>query len=155
MKKKLSPAEQKLPAQERELIAIIHALQTWRCFIDGCQGGYTVYSDHKPLIYFQSQMKPTPRLVRWMNTYEMYSPKVEYKAGKENEVADALSRRANLLDDDGDVPSLEPDYLYAAWDQLPHDVRVNWPLFYVNNRHHSVKSSEIQKKLKKKKTSLW
>ena len=146
--KKLSVAEQKLPAQERELIAIIHALNTWRCFVDGCPGGYTVYSDHKPLIYFQSQLKPTPRLVRWMNTYEMYNPRVEYKAGKDNEVADALSRRPNLFDGD-DVPALEPDYLYATWDRLPHDIRVNWPLFYVNNRHHLVKSSEIQKKLEK------
>lgn len=148
--KKLSSAEQKFPAQERELIAIMHALRTWRCFIDGCVGGYTVFCDHKPLVYFASQLKPTPRLVRWIAEYEMFSPNIEYKPGKENDVADALSRRSDLLLDDGpSPPSLEPDYLYATWDLLSHDLRMDWPLLYLNNAHHTVKSSVLQKKLEK------
>ena len=148
--KKLSSAEQKFPAQERELIAIIHALRTWRCFIDGCVGGYTVFCDHKPLVYFASQLKPTPRLVRWISEYESFSPTIEYKPGKENDVADALSRRADLLSDAGpSPPSIEPEYLYATWDLLSHDLRMDWPLLYLNNSHHTVKSSALQKKLEK------
>ncbi|CEP06777.1 hypothetical protein, partial, partial [Parasitella parasitica] len=138
--KKLSKAEQKLPAQERELIAIMHALRTWRCFIDGCQGGYTVYSDHKPLVYFQSQVNPTPRLVRWIADYELFSPNIEYKAGKDNQVADALSRKPDLLLDDGvDVPSLTPEYLYAAWETLPDSIKSDWPLLYIDNEYQRMK----------------
>ncbi|KAG2216411.1 hypothetical protein INT45_009908 [Circinella minor] len=33
--KKLSTAERNYPAQERELLAILNALRTWRCFVDG------------------------------------------------------------------------------------------------------------------------
>ncbi|CEP11500.1 hypothetical protein, partial, partial [Parasitella parasitica] len=138
--KKLSKAEQKLPAQERELIAIIHALRTWRCFIDGCQGGYTVYSDHKPLVYFQSQVNPTPRLVRWIADYELFSPTIEYKAGKDNQVADALSRKPDLLADNGvDVPSLAPEYLYAAWETLPDSIKSDWPLLYIDSEYQKMK----------------
>ncbi|KAG1031865.1 hypothetical protein G6F43_013870 [Rhizopus delemar] len=32
--KKLSQAERNYPAQERELLSILHALRTWRCFIE-------------------------------------------------------------------------------------------------------------------------
>ena len=59
--KKLSNAERNYPAQERELLGIIHALRTWRCFIDGCSGGYTVYSDHLPLKYFLTFSTPRVR----------------------------------------------------------------------------------------------
>ncbi|MGO1281179.1 MAG: RNase H-like domain-containing protein, partial [Leuconostoc mesenteroides] len=148
--KKLSKAERKLPAQERELIAIIHALRTWRCFIDGCQGGYTVYSDHKPLIYFHSQVNPTPRLVRWIADYELFSPKIEYKAGKDNQVADALSRKPDLLIDDGvEIPSLKPEYLYAAWDQLSDQIKTDWPILYVDKNYEKMKSDVLRKRMEK------
>ncbi|KAG1058239.1 hypothetical protein G6F42_028760 [Rhizopus arrhizus] len=79
--RKLSSAEQKLPAQERELIGIVHALRTWRCYIDGCPGGYVVCCDHNPLTYFRTQQKPTPRLIRWIADLEMFAPKIVYKPG--------------------------------------------------------------------------
>ncbi|KAK4517547.1 uncharacterized protein ATC70_000887 [Mucor velutinosus] len=148
--KKLSQAEQKLPAQERELIAIIHALRTWRCFVDGCQGGYTVYSDHKPLIYFKSQLNPTPRLVRWIADYEAFSPNIEYKAGKDNEVADALSRKPDLLVENGEnIPSLAPENLYAAWDQLSDTIKTDWPILYVDKNYEKMKSDALRKRMEK------
>ncbi|KAG1106818.1 hypothetical protein G6F42_016601 [Rhizopus arrhizus] len=148
--KKLSKAEQKLPAQERELIAIIHALRTWRCFVDGCQGGYTVYSDHKPLIYFKSQLNPTPRLVRWIADYEAFSPNIEYKAGKDNQVADALSRKPDLLVDNGEeIPSLAPEYLYAAWDQLSDTIKTDWPILYVDKNYEKMKSDVLRRRMEK------
>ncbi|OBZ81591.1 Transposon Tf2-6 polyprotein, partial [Choanephora cucurbitarum] len=150
--KKLSKPEQAFPAQDRELIAIIHALRTWRCFIDGCIGGYTVYSDHKPLLYFQSQLKPTPRLIRWMSEYELFNPRVEYKPGKDNNAADALSRRPNLLDDnEPEQAPLEPEYLYSIWDTLSPDIRVDWPMLYINDNHHKLRSSTLHRKLEMEK----
>ncbi|KAG1167670.1 hypothetical protein G6F71_009436 [Rhizopus microsporus] len=107
--KKLSSAERGYPPQERELIGILHALRTWRCFIDGSD--YLVYTDHNPLQYLRSQKKPTPRLVRWLSEIETYDPVIKYKPGKENHVPDALSRRdgPNCIADPNDI---EPSYLY-------------------------------------------
>ena len=150
--KKLSKAEQKFPAQERELIAIIHALRTWRCFVDGCKGGYTVYSDHKPLVHYASQLHPTPRLVRWIAEYESFSPNIEYKAGKDNQIADALSRKPDLLLDDGvDIPSLAPEYLYATWSQLPENIKHDWPILYVDNQYTRMPSDVLRKRMEKEK----
>jgi hypothetical protein len=50
---KFSKAESGYPAQERELLAILHSLRTWRCFIEGAE--YVVYTDHLPLKYFRDQ----------------------------------------------------------------------------------------------------
>ncbi|KAG2213622.1 hypothetical protein INT45_010121 [Circinella minor] len=121
--KKLSAAERNYPAQERELLAILHALRTWRCFIDGRR--YTIFSDHHPLKYFRSQTKPTPRLTRWIAEIELYDPDIQYKPGRDNHVPDLLSRR------DGpscitDEKSLEPDFLYAVKAIQESD----WPKFY-------------------------
>ena len=68
--KKLSKTERNYPAQERELLAILVALRTWRCFIDG--KNYIVTTDHKPLIHLQKQQKVTPRLVRWISELDLY-----------------------------------------------------------------------------------
>ncbi|SAM08067.1 hypothetical protein [Absidia glauca] len=125
--KKLSTAERKYPAQERELLAILHALRTWRCLIDGRP--YTVFSDHMPLRYLKTQKTPTPRLTRWMNDLELFSPDIQYKPGKENDVPDALSRR----DPVSSIPAstdLTPDFLYAApLVEVTHPT--DWPSFYL------------------------
>lgn len=75
--KKLSKEEQKFPAQERELIGIVHALRFWRSFIDGCPAGYTAYSDHNPLVYLRQKLNPTSKLVRWISELELYSPNIQ------------------------------------------------------------------------------
>ncbi|KAG2217577.1 hypothetical protein INT45_012433 [Circinella minor] len=59
--RKLSSAGRNYPTQERELLAILHALRTWRCFLEGSQ--YEVRSDHHLLKYLRSQSKYTPWLV--------------------------------------------------------------------------------------------
>ncbi|KAG1369131.1 hypothetical protein G6F61_012599 [Rhizopus arrhizus] len=121
--KKLSAAERGYPPQERELIGILHALRTWRCFVDGSE--YVVFTDHNPLQYLRSQKKPTPRLVRWLAEIETYDPVIKYKPGKENNVPDALSRR------DGpsctaETENMEPNYLYSV-----HNIHeTDWPQYY-------------------------
>ncbi|KAG1001557.1 hypothetical protein G6F27_012762 [Rhizopus arrhizus] len=121
--KKLSSTEKGYPIQERELLAVLHALRTWRCFVDGAD--YIVYTDHNPLQYLRSQTKPTPRLVRWISEIETYSPTIKYKPGKENGVPDALSRCCDA-DTSGNTLNMEPDYLYVAKEMSEAD----WPLYY-------------------------
>lgn len=139
--KRLSQEERSLPAQERELLAILIALRKWRCFIDGKK--YQVFTDHLPLKYFRDQKKPVPRLIRWMSEIELYNPDIQYKAGKDNLIPDLLSRR------DGPectpaVKSLEPKYFYNVTTtintsnknfskpitSLNEDPIQDWPLLY-------------------------
>lgn len=86
--KKFSAAEQKYPAQERELLGILHALRTWRSYIEGCLHGYKVYTDHLPLQYFRTKEKPASRLVPWISELELYGPEIIYKKGQENIIPD-------------------------------------------------------------------
>jgi hypothetical protein len=77
--KKLSSAERNYPTQERELLAILFACRTWHCFVEGSV--YEVYTDHRPLQFYNSSNKLSPRLVRWMQDLEMYQPTLIYKKG--------------------------------------------------------------------------
>ncbi|KAG2228480.1 hypothetical protein INT48_003702, partial [Thamnidium elegans] len=148
--KKLSKEEQKFPAQERELIGIVHALRVWRCFIEGCPAGYTVYSDHNPLVYFRQKLNPTSRLVRWISELELYSPDIKYKPGIENKVADTLSRVPTFkLDEnvDDSILSMEPDYLYVSLDHLSEGLRNDWPLLYLSRGEDKVQDKELKQLL--------
>ncbi|KAG1471288.1 hypothetical protein G6F57_011442 [Rhizopus arrhizus] len=133
--KKLSAAERNYPAQERELLSILHALRTWRCFIEGNK--YEVYTDHLPLKYLRSQSKPTPRLVRWLSEIELYDPVILYKPGVENQVPDILSRR-DTPDTKPSANSMEPKYLYNIVKESKHvsildsDPIQDWPLHYLS-----------------------
>ena len=125
--KKLSMAERAYPAQERELLAILHALRIWRCFVEGRH--FVVRTDHHPLVYFRSRRKPPPpRLIRWMAELELYDPTIQYKKGIENVVPDLLSRRDGPECLPADT-SMEPDYLYAIKSIEESD----WPKFYTFN----------------------
>ncbi len=89
--KKLSSAEVNYAVHEKELLAVIQALKEWRCFLDGQH--FTVLTDHKSLIYLQSQPHLSNRQVRWLEFLSLFNFTIQYKPGKSNPVADALSRR--------------------------------------------------------------
>ena len=122
--KKLSMAERAYLAQEWELLAILHALHIWCCFMEGRQ--FIVCTDHHPLVYFHSCRKPPPpHLIRWMAELELYDPVIQYKKGTENIIPNLLSHR----DGPDCIPaeqSMEPDYLYA----MRSIKESNWPKFY-------------------------
>jgi len=87
--RKLSPAESNCDTTEREMVAVIHALTVWRCYLDGMQ--FTIYSDHEPLKYLRTKPSLTPRQVRWSQFMERFNYTWEFRAGKLN-AADPLSR---------------------------------------------------------------
>ena len=49
----MSPAEQKYGVGEQELLAVIHALELWRCYRDGVE--FTVVTDHSPNTFFATK----------------------------------------------------------------------------------------------------
>jgi len=88
--KKLNPHQRNYPVHDKEMCAIMHALDRWRPFLLGKH--FKVYTDHRSLVYFKTQPNLNQRQLRWMERVADYDCEILYKPGKENVVADALSR---------------------------------------------------------------
>ena len=92
--KRMSEAEQKYTTGEKELLAVVHALELWRCYLDGVE--FTVVTDHSPNTFFHTQAVLSPRQARWAEKLSRFSFQWEYRAGRNN-VADPLSRHPDIM----------------------------------------------------------
>ena len=92
--KRMTEAEQKYGTGEKELLAVVHALELWRCYLDGVE--FTVVTDHSPNTFFHTQAVLSPRQARWAERLSRFSFQWEYRAGRTN-VADPLSRHPLIL----------------------------------------------------------
>jgi hypothetical protein len=92
--RQLRKHEEKYPTHDLELATVVHALKIWRHYIIGkrCE----VYSDHKSLKYIFTQPNLNLRQRRWLELIKDYGLRINYHPGKDNVVADALSRRSHL-----------------------------------------------------------
>jgi hypothetical protein len=63
----INEAERKSPVHERELLAIVLALRTWRPYLLGFEFSVVCQTDHKPLQAFMTQPNLSPRQVRWQS----------------------------------------------------------------------------------------
>ena len=93
----LRPHELNYATHDLELVAVVHALKTWRHFLIG--NHCDVYTDHKSLKYIFTQKELNLRQRRWLELIKDYDMKLHYRPGKANVVADTLSRKsyANTL----------------------------------------------------------
>ena len=92
MSRKLSPVEQNYDVHNKELLAIVAALENWRVYVEGAPS-LEIYTDYKNLLNFTTTKQLNRRQVRWSELLGQYKFKIHYTPGKENGRADALSRR--------------------------------------------------------------
>ena len=92
MSRALTEMEQRYSNIERELLAIVFALQRLNHYTFGRT--IIVQSDHQPLqsIWKKSIVSASPRLQRLLLRLAHYDLNIEFLRGKENMNADALSR---------------------------------------------------------------
>lgn len=88
--KKLSETQTRYSAQERELLAILMALQHWKHWVQGTE--VTVISDHESLKTLRTKTEQPPRIMRFLDAIEHYGVRILYRSGKANVMADYLSR---------------------------------------------------------------
>lgn len=113
--KSLSKTEEDYATNEKELLAIVWALNSLRNFIYGAK--IKIYTDHLPLTFAVSPKNSNKKIKRWKSFIEEHDYEMFYKQGKANVVADALSRiQLNSLtptvhssdhDDNSYIPSTE------------------------------------------------
>lgn len=71
------------------MLAAIHCLRVWRCYLDGQQ--FELFTDHKPLLLVEDQPHLSSRQARWMQFLALFNIKWHYLKGKHNP-ADCLTR---------------------------------------------------------------
>lgn len=86
----LNSSEMNYSTIEKELLAIVWATKYFRPYLFGRK--FKIITDHKPLQWVMSLKEPNSRLTRWRLKLSEYDFTVEYKQGKRNCNADALSR---------------------------------------------------------------
>jgi hypothetical protein len=90
--RKLSPSQKKYSPYDRELLAIYEAIRYFKHMVEART--FTVYTDHKPLTFAFTTRRDncSPRQFRYLDFISQFTTDVRYIAGRDNTVADALSR---------------------------------------------------------------
>ena len=114
--KTLSPAERNYEIYDRELLAIIRALEEWRHYIQGSAHTTVVLSDHKNLTFYRDAKKLNRRQARWSLYLSEFDIKLVHTPGSKMVQSDALSRRPDLCpedDTDNENVIMLPDNMFV------------------------------------------
>ena len=78
-----------------KLEAVVHALKIWRHYLMGKK--FELRTDRRGLKYLFEQPNLNARKIIWMELLCKYDFDIKHIQGKENKVADALSRRMHMM----------------------------------------------------------
>ena len=79
------------PTYDKELYALVRALETWQHYLWPKE--FVIHTDHESLKHLKGQGKLNRRHAKWVEFIETFPYVIKHKQGKENIVANALSRR--------------------------------------------------------------
>ena len=86
---KLGGALLNYPTYDKELYALVRALETWQHYLRPRE--FVIHIDHESLKFLNGQPKLSKRHAKWVSFIDAFSYVVKYKSGMTNVVADALS----------------------------------------------------------------
>lgn len=105
----LNSHERNYSATDKEFLAIIWSVNYFRPYLYGNK--FKIFTDHQPIKYLHAKYKGkdlSPRHQRWLLKLGEYQFEIEYLKGKENKVADFLSR-IDLMKETNENSSELPD----------------------------------------------
>lgn len=108
----LTKTEEKYSAIEKELLAIDWACKYFRPYLYGRK--FTLYTDHKPLTYALNLKTPNDRLIRMKLRLEEFDYEIQYRPGKQNIVADGLSRTTHEINVNETESSSDAETIHSA-----------------------------------------
>ncbi|CAA7038794.1 unnamed protein product [Microthlaspi erraticum] len=121
---KLGGATLNYPTYDKELYALVRALQTWQHYLWPKE--FVIHIDHESLKHLKGQQKLNKRHARWVEFIETFPYVIKYKKGKDNVVADALSRReahgGGLMGHFGVAKTLQVMRYHFHWPHMIRDV---------------------------------
>ncbi|XP_026399151.1 uncharacterized protein LOC113295004 [Papaver somniferum] len=91
--KPLSGKNLNLSVYDKEMLAIVSAVNKWRPYLLGRH--FKIYTDHRSLKYFLEQRISSIEQHKWVSKLLGYDYEIIYRSGSSNKAADALSRLVN------------------------------------------------------------
>jgi RNase H-like domain found in reverse transcriptase/Integrase zinc binding domain len=92
--RKLTPTELNYPVHEKELLGLVAMLEKHSYLLHGVK--FTCNTDHESIKYLQTQQHLSRRQMRWVILLQDFDFNIKYIKGELNNVADLLSRSANV-----------------------------------------------------------
>jgi len=92
---KLNESRQKYSSYDKEFYAVVQALRHWRHYLLGNE--FVLFSDNSALQYVMQQHKLNHKHAKWVEYLQSFNFVLKHISGQANKVADALSRKALLL----------------------------------------------------------
>jgi len=89
---KYKPYQKSYATVEKEALGLIVALEKFKVYLLSTRYPIEIFTDHNPLRFIESVKFKNMRVLRWALKLQPYKIKITHIKGKENIIADALSR---------------------------------------------------------------
>ena len=107
-------AERNYEIYDKEMLAVIRALEDWRHYLEGLPNTFTIVTDHRNLEYWRTAQNLTRRQARWSLYLSRFDFHLTHKPGTAITQANPLSRisthQVTDADDNKDRVVLRPDH---------------------------------------------
>ena len=116
--KTLNEAQRNYTTTEKELLAVVFALDKFRAYLVG--SSIVVFTNHSALKYLLIKQDAKARLIRWIFLLQEFNLQIRDKKGVENVVVDHLSRLVIAHDSHG-LPINELSLCYQSSCEITQD----------------------------------
>ena len=113
----LNNAQLNYSTTEKELLVVIFALDKFRSYLLGSK--VIVFTDHAAIRYLLTKRDSKPRLIRWILLLQEFDLEIHDKKGKDNVVADHLSRLVSVEDSIPLHDNFPDEQLLTLHDSVP------------------------------------
>ena len=90
--KKLNKHQRNYSTIEKECFSLVSALHHYDVYGNVTRHPVLVYTDHNPLVFIERMKHKNQKILRWSLLIQSYNLEIKYIKGKNNVIANALSR---------------------------------------------------------------
>lgn len=109
----LCPRNQALSTYEKELLALMTAVTKWNHYLNGSK--FIIKTDHASLKHLKEQRLSNILQQKWLIKLMGHDYTIEYKKGKENKAADALSRQFETTSQEESSLNAVSTHIKSSW----------------------------------------
>ena len=119
---KLNKREKMKSTYDKEMLAIMHALEKWRQYLLGSK--MMICTNHNSLQYLLQQKTLCIKQQKWIEKIVSFDMEIIHKKGKDNVVADALSKKDEEMNSYSVIVVI-PEYLDEIRSEYARDLETS------------------------------